>query len=315
MDGACELYAVRASWEGGSTLCTLPSVGSTNDVAIEAARDGAPHGWAVCAERQVAGRGRRGHAWASPKGSLYLSCVLRPQVTMAQFIALPAVCALGVMDALHELGLAGRVGIKWPNDIVARRCADTGAEGHSLPAGEVAANSLSVGALFDSKLVGILVEAKSAAEGPFAVVGMGMNVVPVEVDPNMDDRPATGPRPLAPISLEELLAYSDARPGGAIPSVPEIAEALRAAVVARVDAWAAELTASDAAAGPFAPILSEYFDLVPMLGHQVVALTPDGHPLAVGVFTGLDVWGRATLAAPDGAEQAFPSEAVSLREV
>lgn len=296
-------------------LCALPSVGSTNDVAIEAARDGAPHGWAVCAERQLAGRGRRGHSWVSPKGSLYLSCVLRPRVTMAQFIALPAVCALGVMDALHGFGLAGRVGIKWPNDIVARRSADAGAEDYSLPAGQVAANALSSGAPFDSKLMGILVEAKSAADGPFAVVGMGLNVVPVEVERDSDDRPATGPRPLAPISLEELVESGDGRSGCAVPPVVDLAETLRSAVIARVDDWAAKLAVSDGAAGPFAPILSEYFDLVPMLGHQVVALTPDGHPLAVGVFTGLDVWGRATLAAPDGAEQAFASEAVSLREV
>ena len=51
------------------------SVTSTNDVAIERGREGAPHGWCVCAQEQTEGRGRRGHVWASPAGSLYLSCV------------------------------------------------------------------------------------------------------------------------------------------------------------------------------------------------------------------------------------------------
>ncbi|MBM6700599.1 biotin--[acetyl-CoA-carboxylase] ligase, partial [Bifidobacterium pullorum subsp. saeculare] len=49
------------------------SVPSTNDVAIDAALGGVPHGWAVCADEQTAGRGRRGHTWASPAGSLYMS--------------------------------------------------------------------------------------------------------------------------------------------------------------------------------------------------------------------------------------------------
>ena len=87
------------------------SVTSTNDVAIERGREGAPHGWCVCAQEQTEGRGRRGHVWASPAGSLYLSCVLRPGVRMQEFTALPAVCAMGVIDTLRELGLAERVGI------------------------------------------------------------------------------------------------------------------------------------------------------------------------------------------------------------
>ena len=68
------------------------SVTSTNDVAIERGREGAQHGWCVCAREQTEGRGRRGHVWASPAGSLYLSCVLRPGVRMQEFTALPAVC-------------------------------------------------------------------------------------------------------------------------------------------------------------------------------------------------------------------------------
>ena len=139
------------------------SVTSTNDVAIERGREGAPHGWCVCAQEQTAGRGRRGHVWTSPAGSIYLSCVLRPGVRMQEFTALPAVCAMGVIDTLRELGLAERVGIKWPNDIVARVAA-----GEDDP--------------FDRKLAGILVEAKASADGPFAVVGLGVNLHPVTVE-------------------------------------------------------------------------------------------------------------------------------------
>ncbi len=276
--------------EAAPLLCEQ-AVTSTNDVAIDAAREGAVHGWAVCAERQTAGRGRRGHVWASPAGSLYLSIVLRPNVPMQHLIAVPAVSAMGVMDALHALGLAGHVGIKWPNDIVAR--VDDGGDAGS----------------FDRKLAGILVEARSSADGPFAVVGIGVNVEPVEVPcpQEGEDEPApNGPKPLPPVSLAELLGDEGSF------DLQRLAAALRDAVVARADAWAAAMHGPEGAAGPLAPILSEYFDMVPMLGHQVVALSPSGRVMDTGVFSGLDVWGRAVLMTAAG-ERTYPSEAVSLR--
>lgn len=266
------------------------TVTSTNDVAIDAGREGAPHGWCVCAEEQTSGRGRRGHVWASPAGSLYLSCVLRPQVRMQEFTALPAVCAMGVMDALRELGLEGRVGIKWPNDIVARAAGeDEGAD-----------------ALFDCKLAGILVEAKASSEGPFAVVGLGVNMRALEIEA-ADAGAAASPLALAPISLEELM-------GDGAPEMRALAVALRDAMVARVDAWAARMASMPVGMGPMAPVLNEYFDMVPMLGHQVAVLGPNGRAIDTGTFGGLDIWGRAVVVTPTG-EQTFPAEAVSLRQI
>lgn len=266
------------------------SVPSTNDVAIDAALGGAPHGWAVCADEQTAGRGRRGHTWASPAGSLYMSVVLRPQVPMQHFIALPAVCAMGVIDALHGLGLAGNVGIKWPNDIVARVDADD-----RTPTA------------FDNKLAGILVEARASEAGPFAVVGMGVNMHPVEIEVPAEGNVPKAPRALTPVSLDELLGEA----AGTV-EVPDVARRLRDAVIARVGAWAALVHEGRTSAGPLAPILSEYFDLVPMLGHQVAVLSPNGRLMNTGVFAGLDVWGRACVMTPGG-EQTYPAEAVSLR--
>lgn len=262
------------------------TVTSTNDVAIDAGREGAPHGWCVCAEEQTSGRGRRGHVWASPAGSLYLSCVLRPQVRMQEFTALPAVCAMGVMDALHALGLEGRVGIKWPNDIVARAAG----EDEDSP--------------FDCKLAGILVEAKVSSEGPFAVVGLGVNMHPLEV---AGEGCAASPVPLDPISLDELL-------GEDAPEMRSLALTLRDAMMARVNAWAARMASMPVGMGPMAPVLNEYFDMVPMLGHQVAVLGPNGNAIDMGTFGGLDIWGRAVVVTPTG-EQTFPAEAVSLRQI
>ena len=278
-------------------LTFTDSVPSTNDVAIQAALDDAPHGWAIVAGEQTAGRGRRGHVWNSPAGSLYMSVVVRPQVPMQHLMGVPAVSAMGAVDALRELGLADRVGIKWPNDIVARLGAEDRGAGFRAAA-------------FNRKLAGILVEARASAAGPFAVVGMGVNLHPVssaapQAEPGAGEAPAS-PRPLTPASLDELLGE------GQLPPVEDIARGLRDAVVARVDAWAAAVRGGAAAAGPLAPILSEYFDMVPMLGHQVAVLSPNGHLMSTGVFAGLDVWGRACVMTPAG-EQTYPSEAVSLR--
>ena len=54
-------------------LVVLESVGSTNEELMSRARAGAPHGMAIRARTQTAGRGRRSHNWASPDGGLYLS--------------------------------------------------------------------------------------------------------------------------------------------------------------------------------------------------------------------------------------------------
>ena len=259
---------------------------STNDDAREAAREGAPHGSAVAARVQTAGRGRRGHVWESPRGSLYLSCVLRPSVPMHFFTGLPAVCALGVLDCLRDdLGIA-QAALKWPNDIIAG----------------------------PSKLAGILVEAGSSAMGTFAVCGVGVNVAPAMADsapqaqatPEADAVPS--PEALARTCLEELVEDPSK-----LPAFEDIAELLRRRIVARVDAWDLACRQGRAQAGPLAPILNEYFDCCPLLGHRVRALSPEGELVCTGYFAGLDCWGRATVRRDDGVEVVYTSEMVSLR--
>lgn len=130
-------------------LTIVDVTGSTNDDLLEAGKQGAPHGTGLAARAQTAGRGRRGHKWDSTAGNLLLSIVLRPCVNPAKYSGLAAVSGLAVLEALEAQGLANEIGLKWPNDLVAR--------GH--------------------KLGGILVEAARDNEGrPFAVCGIGVNV-------------------------------------------------------------------------------------------------------------------------------------------
>ena len=99
------------------TLVALDEVGSTNDEAKDRAAAGAPAGTVIWARQQRAGRGRRGRAWVSPPGNLYLSVVLRPSCEARCVAQLSFVAALAVLD-LVDGPLPGRARCKWPNDIL-----------------------------------------------------------------------------------------------------------------------------------------------------------------------------------------------------
>jgi BirA family biotin operon repressor/biotin-[acetyl-CoA-carboxylase] ligase len=96
-------------------------VDSTNRVAADLARAGAPDGVVVVAEHQTAGRGRRGRSWLAPPGSsLLVSVILRapgPQAEGPPPLTTVA-CSLAASDALEEV--AGfRPALRWPNDLYA----------------------------------------------------------------------------------------------------------------------------------------------------------------------------------------------------
>ncbi len=103
----------------------------------------------VLAERQSAGRGRRGRTWLSPPGlNLYLSCFKRFERGFAALNGLSLAVGVMVARALEQLQIKG-IGLKWPNDIIC----DQG------------------------KLGGILIELVGEYQGPCAaVIGVGLNL-------------------------------------------------------------------------------------------------------------------------------------------
>lgn len=140
----------------GSRIIYLDAVDSTNDeIKRQAGSDSnCPEGLLAIAERQTAGRGRRGRTWQSPAGSgIWMSFLLKPDIRPEQASAITLVAAMGVAAALREK-LALDALIKWPNDIV----------------------------IGGRKLVGILTELsiKTDADGgnpiDYVVVGIGINV-------------------------------------------------------------------------------------------------------------------------------------------
>lgn len=99
-------------------LVAYETIGSTNDELKRLAREGAAEGLVVTAERQTAGRGRRGRTWVSPPGNLYSSTLVRPDCRAATAAQLGFVAALGVSGAIGELAPHVSTRCKWPNDLL-----------------------------------------------------------------------------------------------------------------------------------------------------------------------------------------------------
>jgi BirA family biotin operon repressor/biotin-[acetyl-CoA-carboxylase] ligase len=131
----------------------LAEVGSTNDWLL-ARVDMLPDGHWVRADRQTAGRGRRGRVWNDGAGNFMGSVLVKADGPVQQ---LSFVTALALHDALAGVcGDAARFTLKWPNDVL----------------------------LDGTKCSGILLERQGAA----LVIGIGVNLAH---HPDGTERPAT----------------------------------------------------------------------------------------------------------------------------
>jgi len=115
-----------------------------------------PHRHAVVclAERQHAGRGRRGRDWLAPFASnLTMSMGWRFELDITALSSFSLVCGVAVVRALARFGVTD-LGLKWPNDIMCQ----------------------------DKKLGGILIEMRGESGGPCElVIGVGLNIkIPAE---------------------------------------------------------------------------------------------------------------------------------------
>jgi BirA family biotin operon repressor/biotin-[acetyl-CoA-carboxylase] ligase len=112
---------IRARLTGrvvGRALEVHGVVESTNDLALRAGDRGEPEGLCVVADRQAAGRGRRGRSWVSLPGvGLYASILLRPSVPAERVALVTLAAGLAAADAIRAAsGVTGR--LKWPNDVL-----------------------------------------------------------------------------------------------------------------------------------------------------------------------------------------------------
>ncbi len=101
----------------GKAIHYYQEVGSTNNIALQLAAEGAPEGTVVLAEYQTGGRGRFGRKWFSPAGkNLILSLILRPPFAPGRASQLGITAAVSAAVCLRDLFALPAL-IKWPNDI------------------------------------------------------------------------------------------------------------------------------------------------------------------------------------------------------
>jgi BirA family biotin operon repressor/biotin-[acetyl-CoA-carboxylase] ligase len=106
---------LRGAWR---TVHWFEETDSTQRVARDLARGGAPEGTVVLAERQTAGRGRLGRTWHSPPGlNVYASIVLRPPLAPGEVPRLALVVGAAVAAAIADQ-VGASPAIKWPNDVL-----------------------------------------------------------------------------------------------------------------------------------------------------------------------------------------------------
>lgn len=188
----------------------LDSVDSTNDYLIRAYQQGRVSGHvAVIAHTQSAGRGRSGRGWQSAPGvGLYLSIGL--PMAGHQLPFLPLCVGVAVAQVLEKLGVP--LFLKWPNDFLVGQ----------------------------KKLGGVLCESFQTDGGSFTVIGLGLNILHVEVPGAMGGKGST--------SLSDCLGKAS------VPSARGLAELLLPSILdwvvtARlqgIDAVFSEFTQRDA---------------------------------------------------------------------
>ena len=113
-------WALRQALTTTSLGCTIfleDELVSTNVRAKELAHQGGVHGLTVLTRYQSVGQGRQQRQWESPRGGLWMSVVLRPDLSLADASKLTLAASIAIVDAIEEL-FQLRIGIKWPNDLV-----------------------------------------------------------------------------------------------------------------------------------------------------------------------------------------------------
>ncbi len=219
-----------------------------------------PQGAVCLAEYQSAGRGQQGRRWVSPEGSgLCLSLSWR----LTQLPpALSLVLAIATVQVLEALG-AQQVKIKWPNDIVWQ----------------------------DKKLAGLLLESRYISAQWGLVIGLGMNVHPLDISPDLS---ASEVPAQAPIDLSTVL--------GSVPSRNQLATA----VIAH-----------------FADILSHPIEFsvyqtewarLDALAHRAVTVFSAGQAYQ-GTARGVDAQGALCLETEHGERRCFNSASVRVSNV
>lgn len=132
----------------GHKILFLEEIDSTNNKAKQIAFE-SQDGDVVVSETQHSGRGRRGREWHSPKGGIYISFILKPNISPERAPQITLLSSVALVETLNSMKSKMNAKIKWPNDIL----------------------------ISGRKISGILTELSSDMEKiNYVVVGIGINL-------------------------------------------------------------------------------------------------------------------------------------------
>jgi len=152
------------------------SIASTNSYLLAQASLSPGRCRVAIADQQTAGRGRQQRSWVSPPGAgLWLSFAYTFDQTPSHMTSMTLAIGVGIVHAMRKLGVTG-LGLKWPNDIVAR----------------------------DGKLGGILTEVQARGDaGVTVVTGIGLNIaLPASAASEIESEWARQPVDIASVVAE-----------------------------------------------------------------------------------------------------------------
>jgi len=172
------------AWPAGYALREFAEIDSTNEEAKRLAATGERGSLWLRADRQTAGRGRRGRSWESPTGNLAATLLIVPGRPASECPQLSFAAGVAAADAASGFAPRAEIGLKWPNDVLAN----------------------------GKKLAGILLESASSGDSAlnFLAIGVGMNLAHY---PAGTEFPATAltalgvPPPAPAAALTQLAAH------------------------------------------------------------------------------------------------------------
>lgn len=132
----------------GHNIKYFKTISSTNDKGKELGSDiNIIDGTIVISEEQDGGKGRLGRKWSSPKGGIWMSIILRPNITPIHAHKITQIASVALIKTFKQFNIDGK--IKWPNDVYVN----------------------------EKKVSGILTEMKCDMDKiSYIIVGIGINV-------------------------------------------------------------------------------------------------------------------------------------------
>lgn len=170
MESMMDTISIKNPFDNAPVFHT-EAVSSVMDASRELAAQGFPHGTAIVADSQSAGRGRTPErVWRSAPGNLYCTILLRynrfQDIPKPLTLKAGLAAASAVEDFITNMphGARPAVLVKWPNDIML------------CPNAADLASAASTGASGAKKVAGIL----SESDGSAVFTGIGINVAQTE---------------------------------------------------------------------------------------------------------------------------------------